>query len=180
MTIPDEAQVNTGAAPGHEPPRGDAVRAAVRPYPASHHEVPIAISELDPEVALGLLLVPAREHPGPKHTRLLPGGIDAPCVSLQQERQQHVHRRRLAGTVHTTEQQTPTAELQGLIRVLVDVDDSCSLESPPPDHRRIVGAKERSRRSSIEGDRNLALTHNLGGYPGEMVSFVSILGADKD
>ncbi|HWJ98245.1 MAG TPA: acetyl-CoA acetyltransferase, partial [Acidimicrobiales bacterium] len=34
--------------------------------------------------------------------------------------------------------------------------------------------------SSISGDRNLALTHNLGGYPGEMVSFVSILGADKD
>jgi acetyl-CoA C-acetyltransferase len=34
--------------------------------------------------------------------------------------------------------------------------------------------------SSIEGDRNLALTHNLGGYPGEMVSFVSILGAEKD
>ena len=25
-------------------------------------------------------------------------------------------------------------------------------------------------------DRHLALTHNLGGYPGEMVSFVSILG----
>jgi acetyl-CoA C-acetyltransferase len=25
-------------------------------------------------------------------------------------------------------------------------------------------------------DRGLALTHNLGGYPGEMVSFVSILG----
>jgi len=31
--------------------------------------------------------------------------------------------------------------------------------------------------SSISGDRNLALTHNLGGYPGEMVSFVSLLGA---
>jgi acetyl-CoA C-acetyltransferase len=26
------------------------------------------------------------------------------------------------------------------------------------------------------GDRSLALTHNLGGYPGEMVSFVAILG----
>jgi acetyl-CoA C-acetyltransferase len=26
--------------------------------------------------------------------------------------------------------------------------------------------------------RNLALTHNLGGYPGEMVSFVSIVGTD--
>jgi acetyl-CoA C-acetyltransferase len=34
--------------------------------------------------------------------------------------------------------------------------------------------------SSISGDRNLALTHNLGGYPGEMVSFVSILGASQD
>jgi acetyl-CoA C-acetyltransferase len=33
--------------------------------------------------------------------------------------------------------------------------------------------------SSLGGDRNLALTHNLGGYPGEMVSFVSILGAGE-
>ncbi len=30
----------------------------------------------------------------------------------------------------------------------------------------------------IATDRSLALTHNLGGYPGEMVSFVSILGTD--
>ena len=28
----------------------------------------------------------------------------------------------------------------------------------------------------ISTDRSLALTHNLGGYPGEMVSFISILG----
>ena len=33
--------------------------------------------------------------------------------------------------------------------------------------------------SSISGDKNLALTHNLGGYPGEMVSFISILGASE-
>ena len=26
-------------------------------------------------------------------------------------------------------------------------------------------------------DRKLALTHNLGGYPGEMVSFVSVVGS---
>jgi acetyl-CoA C-acetyltransferase len=32
------------------------------------------------------------------------------------------------------------------------------------------------RRISTFGQRDLALTHNLGGYPGEMVSFVSILG----
>ena len=32
------------------------------------------------------------------------------------------------------------------------------------------------RRISTYGKRSLALTHNLGGYPGEMVSFVSILG----
>ena len=30
----------------------------------------------------------------------------------------------------------------------------------------------------IGNDRPLALTHNLGGYPGEMVSFVSILGTE--
>jgi acetyl-CoA C-acetyltransferase len=30
----------------------------------------------------------------------------------------------------------------------------------------------------IANDRPLALTHNLGGYPGEMVSFVSILGRE--
>ncbi len=39
-------------------------------------------------------------------------------------------------------------------------------------------APEDRRISSISGDRNLALTHNLGGYPGEMVSFVSILGPE--
>ncbi|MGH2760361.1 MAG: thiolase C-terminal domain-containing protein, partial [Actinomycetota bacterium] len=30
----------------------------------------------------------------------------------------------------------------------------------------------------IQTDRTLALTQNLGGYPGEMVSFVSILGTE--
>ncbi len=40
-------------------------------------------------------------------------------------------------------------------------------EAPP--ERRIAGLNDR--------ERPLALTHNLGGYPGEMVSFVSILGS---
>ncbi|MGZ7016612.1 MAG: acetyl-CoA acetyltransferase [Acidimicrobiia bacterium] len=31
----------------------------------------------------------------------------------------------------------------------------------------------------IANDRSLALTHNLGGYPGEMVSFVSVVGRDQ-
>jgi acetyl-CoA C-acetyltransferase len=31
----------------------------------------------------------------------------------------------------------------------------------------------------ISNDRPLALTHNLGGYPGEMVSFVSVVGRDR-
>jgi acetyl-CoA C-acetyltransferase len=33
-------------------------------------------------------------------------------------------------------------------------------------------------RTIAHADRGLALTHNLGGYPGEMVSFVSILGRE--
>jgi acetyl-CoA C-acetyltransferase len=41
------------------------------------------------------------------------------------------------------------------------------LRGEAPDDRRIA---------TVTADRNLALTHNLGGYPGEMVSFVSVLG----
>jgi acetyl-CoA C-acetyltransferase len=37
---------------------------------------------------------------------------------------------------------------------------------------------DRTIASLAAGDRRLALTHNLGGYPGEMVSFVSILGTE--
>ena len=32
---------------------------------------------------------------------------------------------------------------------------------------------------SIQNDRKLAVVHNLGGYPGEMVSFVSVLGNER-
>jgi acetyl-CoA C-acetyltransferase len=35
------------------------------------------------------------------------------------------------------------------------------------------------RRISTFGSRSLALTHNLGGYPGDMVSFVGILGTSR-
>jgi len=31
----------------------------------------------------------------------------------------------------------------------------------------------------LGNDRRLALTHNLGGYPGEMVSFISVLGSER-
>ena len=34
--------------------------------------------------------------------------------------------------------------------------------------------------SSLSEGRKLALTHNLGGYPGEMVSFISLLGPELD
>ena len=43
------------------------------------------------------------------------------------------------------------------------------LRGEAPAERQIAAAKP-------GGERSLALTHNLGGYPGEMVSFISILG----
>ncbi len=43
---------------------------------------------------------------------------------------------------------------------------------------QLRGEAPAERRVSTYGSRSLALTHNLGGYPGEMVSFVSILGTD--
>jgi acetyl-CoA C-acetyltransferase len=39
-------------------------------------------------------------------------------------------------------------------------------------------APEERAIASLAAGRKLALTHNLGGYPGEMVSFVSLLGAE--
>ena len=41
---------------------------------------------------------------------------------------------------------------------------------------QLRGEAPEERRISTLNDRSLALTHNLGGYPGEMVSFVGIVG----
>src|SRR5260370_33651451 len=41
---------------------------------------------------------------------------------------------------------------------------------------QLRGEAPPERRISTYGSRSPALTHNLGGYPGEMVSFVSVLG----
>ncbi len=44
---------------------------------------------------------------------------------------------------------------------------------------QLRGEAPAERRISTFGRRSLALTHNLGGYPGEMVSFVGILGTSR-
>ena len=44
---------------------------------------------------------------------------------------------------------------------------------------QLRGEAPEERRIATVRHRNLALTHNLGGYPGEMVSFVSILGTER-
>jgi acetyl-CoA C-acetyltransferase len=43
---------------------------------------------------------------------------------------------------------------------------------------QLRGEAPEQRRIGTVPERTLALTHNLGGYPGEMVSFVSILGTE--
>ena len=43
---------------------------------------------------------------------------------------------------------------------------------------QLRGDAPEERRISTYGRRSSALTHNLGGYPGEMVSFVSIVGTE--
>ena len=43
---------------------------------------------------------------------------------------------------------------------------------------QLRGEAPEDRRIDTLGARRLGLVHNLGGYPGEMVSFVSILGPD--
>ena len=43
---------------------------------------------------------------------------------------------------------------------------------------QLRGQAPADRQIATVADRRLALTHNLGGYPGEMVSFVSIVGSE--
>jgi acetyl-CoA C-acetyltransferase len=43
---------------------------------------------------------------------------------------------------------------------------------------QLRGEAPEERRIATTGRRNLALTHNLGGYPGEMVSFVGVVGTE--
>ena len=38
---------------------------------------------------------------------------------------------------------------------------------------------EAGEKRQIQTDKRLALSHNLGGYPGEMVSFVGIYGPER-
>jgi acetyl-CoA C-acetyltransferase len=45
---------------------------------------------------------------------------------------------------------------------------------------QLRGEAPAERQIATVGERKLALTQNLGGYPGEMVSFVSILGTEPD
>ncbi len=45
---------------------------------------------------------------------------------------------------------------------------------------QLRGEAPDERRIPTTADRHLALTHNLGGYPGEMVSFISVVGAQLD
>jgi len=44
----------------------------------------------------------------------------------------------------------------------------------------IPGTPEERQIATVGEGRSLALTHNLGGYPGEMVSFVGIWGTELD
>ncbi len=45
---------------------------------------------------------------------------------------------------------------------------------------QLRGEAPDERRIPTTADRHLALTHNLGGYPGEMVSFISVVGSQLD
>ena len=92
--------------------------------------------ELDPEVADRVRFLPARQHPRAQHAGLLTRRIDPPDVGLDQERQQHVHRRRLARSVDTTQEQPSTGEVDRLVAVLVDVQDPGTMKMPTADHSR--------------------------------------------
>ena len=130
-----------------EPPGRDRVRLPAGLDAAAAGEVLAPALELDPQVADRLGVVAPAEHPRLEDPALLAGRVDAALAGGEQERQQHVHRRRLARTVHAAQQQPPAPEMQHLVLVLVDVDDACAVQPPPPTCRAgAVPARPPARR----------------------------------
>ena len=127
----DQTEVHAGALGSDEPPGCDGVGRPVGLDAAAAGEVLAPALELDPQVADRLGVVTPAEHPRLEDPRLLAGRVDLPLPGGQQERQQHVHRRRLARAVHAAQQQPPAAEVQHLVLVLVDVDDPGPVQPPP-------------------------------------------------
>jgi len=142
----DQVQVHTRPAGRDEPPGVHRIgRAVGLDAAAADEELAVAL-ELDPQVADRLGVVATAEHPALEDAALLAGGVDSPLPGGQQERQQHVHRRRLARAVDATQQQTPAAEVQHLVLVLVDVDDAGAVQAP-------AGRRCRHRRAVPEAAR---------------------------
>lgn len=125
---------------GDEPPRGHTVGRSVGPDPASADEKLAPLLELDPQKTDRLGVVADVEHPGLQDAALLPGCVDATLAGRQQEGQEHVHRRRLAGAVHASQQQPAAGEFKHLVLILVDVDDSRTVQTSARAHSgSIVG-----------------------------------------
>jgi hypothetical protein len=95
-------------------------------------EIRVAHRDLQPQITLRLRLVPAGQHPAAEHPGLFPGGIDAPGVGIQEEGQQHVHRRRLPGAIDPPQQEAPAGEMQDFVVVLIDIDDAGAAQGPAP------------------------------------------------
>ena len=143
----DQGQINPRATVGDEPPGAHPLGGTIGPDPAPADQVlrlaPGAFvagaltsgaGELDPQVPRRLGVVSPGEHPGAQHRGLLAGRVDATGVGVQQERQQHVHGGGLARAVDPSQQQPPASEVQGLVAVLVHVDDAGAMQHPTVGH----------------------------------------------
>ncbi len=71
---------------------------------------------------------------------MLAGRVDATSVGIEEERKEHVDRRRFAGAVDPAQEQPTTGEVQGLVGVLVHVGDTGPIEPPAKRHVAIVEA----------------------------------------
>ena len=148
-----EVEVDARSTVGHEPPVPHRVGVAVRLDPASERDVVLVACHLQPQVAGGLRFVAAREHPRAQHPRLFACRVDATHVRVEQERQQHVHRGRLARTVDAAQQEPTATEVQRLLAVLEHVDDAGPLEPPAIAHPGDANEAERSRRTPVGSSR---------------------------
>ena len=126
-----QLEVDSGTLGGDEPPCRYPLRLAVGFDAASTHQELALPLELDPQISDRLGIFSSAEHPRFEDPALLTRRVDSALSGGQQKRQEHIHSSRLAGTVDPSQQQSAPGEVEHLVLVLVDVDDSRTIEPPP-------------------------------------------------
>ncbi len=132
----EQLKINTGSPIRDKPPCIDRIGGTVGLNATPDSDIInlcfgiLLASKFQPKITNRLFFVATRQHPGFQHPGLLACRIDTTGFAGQQERQQHIHRRRLTRAVNTTQQQPPVPKAEDFVFVLINISDAGTTELP--------------------------------------------------